>query len=298
MTDFLLLIVCLLFGVLAAQLMKPPPQLAGALNWWVVTIALPALVLHVVPRLTLTRDMWFLAVSMWLVFSVSWLLFGTLGRLLHWSPQRVGSLTLVCGLGNTAFIGYPMIEALRGKEGLALAVVADQVGCFLMLAIGGALVTATYSGARVGVADVARRVFFFPPFIAMIVGIVVGMSGGLPRAIDSIFDRIGATLVPLALFSVGLQVRFRFAPEQLGAATLGLLYKLALAPLMIFAIGAALNVGGLTHTISVLQSAMAPMISAAILAEQNDLDPRLANLVLVMGIVISFFTVPLLDSML
>lgn len=298
MTAFSLLIVCLLLGVLAARFMKPPPQLAAGLNWWVVSIALPALVLHVVPQLQFTRDMWFLAASMWMVFGVSWLLFAIVGSILKWPPQRIGALTLVCGLGNTAFIGYPMIEALRGQQGLALAAVADQVGCFVMLAVGGAVVTATYTGSHVRASDIVRRVLFFPPFVALLFAFVALALNGWPEAIDSILSRIGDTLVPLALFSVGLQVRFRFASEQAGAAALGLLYKLGIAPLMIFAIGAALNVGGLTLTISVLQAAMAPMISAAILAEQNELDPPLANLVLVTGIVLSFVTVPLLDSLL
>ena len=43
---------------------------------------------------------------------------------------------------------------------------------------------------------------------------------------------------------------------------------------------------------------MAPMISAAILAEQNDLEPQLANTVLGIGIVLSLVTVPLADSLL
>lgn len=298
MSAFLLLIGCLLLGVLAARVMNPPAQLATALNWFVITIALPALVLYVVPQLTLSSDMWFLAVAMWLVFLASWGFFAVTGRLLHWSPARIGALTLAGGLGNTAFIGYPMIEALHGQAGLALAVVADQVGCFLMLAVGGAVVTARYSGARVSAAGIARRVLLFPAFLAMVVAIAAGAAGGWPPVIESIFRRIGDTLVPLALFSVGLQVHAQFAPGQAGAVTLGLLYKLVLAPLLILTLGVATGIGGLTLTVGVLQAAMAPMVSAAILAEQHDLEPRLANLVLVLGIVVSFVSVPLIDWLL
>ena len=43
---------------------------------------------------------------------------------------------------------------------------------------------------------------------------------------------------------------------------------------------------------------MAPMISAAILADQNDLEPQLANTVLGVGILLSFLTVPLADHLL
>src|SRR3546814_3232858 len=67
-----------------------------------------------------------------------------LGRRLQWSRSRIGALTLVAGLGNTSFVGYPLIEALRGQEGLAYAVIADQGGCFIALAVGGVIVASIY----------------------------------------------------------------------------------------------------------------------------------------------------------
>lgn len=297
MTAFLLLIVCLLLGILVARIVQLPPNLASGLNWWVVNIALPAMVLHLIPQLQFTLDMWFLVASQWLVFALSWILFAIIGKMLRWSPRRIGALTLVCGLGNTAFVGYPMIEALRGQPGLALATIADQPGCFVMLALGGSLAIAVYSGARIRAEDIAKRVILFPPFLALLVGIAAGVLGGWPSLVDSVLSRIGDSLVPLALFSVGLQVRMQFESGQAGAVAIGLLYKLLLAPLIIYALGAALGISGLTLTISVLQSAMAPMISAAILAQQHDLEPKLANLVLVIGIVLSFATVPMINAM-
>src|SRR3546814_4214907 len=71
-----------------------------------------------------------------------------LGRRLQWSRSRIGALTLVAGLGNTSFVGYPLIEALRGQEGLAYAVIADQGGCFIALAVGGVIVASIYSGQK------------------------------------------------------------------------------------------------------------------------------------------------------
>jgi predicted permease len=293
---FTLLIVCLLLGALVARLFQPPAALAIGLNWWVLNIALPALVLHLTAQLHLSIDMWFLIVSMWLIFVGSWALFAALGVAFNWSRARVGALTLVCGLGNTSFVGYPMIEALRGSEGLALAVVADQAGCFVMLAVGGAIVSSIYSGGSASAIHILKRVLLFPAFIALLIGLSVGLLGGWPTFVASTLERVGGTLVPIALFSVGMQVRFSFPSEQFVPASFGLIYKLALAPLAIYALGMAAGIEGMTLTIGVLQSSMAPMISAAILAEQHDLEPRLANMVLTVGIALSFITVPLIDS--
>jgi predicted permease len=298
MSALLLLVACLLLGVLVARIATPPAALPQSLNWWVINIALSALVLHLIPTLQFDWQFWFLSASQWLVFLGAWAVFALLGRALRWTRARIGALTLVCGLGNTAFIGFPMIEALHGREGVQLALVADQLGCFLALAIGGTIVAALYSGKSASARAVVRKVLTFPPFVSLLVGIVAALLGGWPQPVDAIFDRLGATLVPLALFSVGLQFRLQFQRRHAAAVLLALGWKLLLAPLAIWLAGLAIGVSDAILTIAVLESAMAPMISAAILAEQNDLEPQLANTVLGIGIVLSLVTVPLADYLL
>jgi predicted permease len=79
---------------------------------------------------------------------------------------------------------------------------------------------------------------------------------------------------------------------------LALGWKLLLAPLVIWLAALATGMSDAILTIAVLEAAMAPLISAAILAEQNDLEPQLANTVLGFGIVLSLVTVPLADYLL
>jgi malate permease and related proteins len=260
----LLLAACLALGALVARHAHPPLGLAQGLNWWVINIALPALILHLIPQLHFEWQFWFLVVSQWLVFAGAFVLFRFVGGRLGWSRRRIGGLTLVCGLGNTSFMGYPLLEALRGHEGLALGVIADQIGCFVALGIGGTLVAALYSGAEPHPREILRRIVLFPAFLALLAGSGVGMLGG---------DQA----LPLAL---------------------GLGWKLVVAPLSVLALGALAGVGGLTLTIGVMQAAMAPMISAAILADQHGLDPPLANNVLGAGILLSMVSVPLWSALL
>lgn len=298
MSALLLLILCLALGVGVARFGNPPPTLPQGLNWWVLNIALPALVLHLIPPLQFDWHLWFLPASLWFVFLGGWGFFVLMGKRLHWSREQIGALTLVCGLGNTSFIGYPMIETLRGQAGLTLAVVADQTGSFLMLAIGGAVVAAMYSGGRPSPRQIIRKVMLSPSLLAFVGGAIVGSLGGWPPVLEEILARLGATLVPLALFSVGLQLKLRLAPGQMSVAAVGLAWKLIIAAAIIGATGHLLGISRDISTIAVLQAAMAPMISAAILASQHDLDPPLANTVLGIGILIAFVTVPLASLLL
>lgn len=293
MSALLLLFICLVLGALVARFARPPAGIVQGLNWWVLNIALPALVLVMIPRVHFDRHIWFLVATMWITFFGAWLVFASVGRVLHWPRGRIGALVLVCGLGNTSFMGYPMIEAMHGKPGLALAVVADQLGCFPLLAAGGIVVSSIYAGRAPRAALVLRRVLTFPAFIALLVGIAASVLGGWPDALDHLLLQLGQTLTPLALFSVGLQFKVHLQKGQLGAVIGGLGWKLLLAPLAGWILGRAAGVDGLTMAVGVMQAAMAPMISAAILADQYELEPRLANTVLGAGIVLSLVTVPL-----
>lgn len=293
MSAVLLLIVCLGLGIGVARYAKPSAELPKNLNWWVLNIALPALVLELIPRLEFDRSLLFLPASMWIIFLSAWLVFHYLGSYLRWSRQRIGGLILTAGLSNSSFVGFPLIEALRGKQVLIYAALADQLGCFLAIAIGGSVVAAVYSGSKTDYRLMAGKVLRFPPFIALLLALVVNLAHGWPTVIDEMLSRIGSTLTPLALFSVGLQLRLTFSKHTIVPLVSGLTWKLALAPLLIFLLGRALAVPHLIFGISLLQAAMAPMISAAILADQYELDPQIANMMIGIGIVLSFITVPL-----
>lgn len=292
MNALLLIPACMLMGMVVARLMSPPTGMIASLNWWVINIALPALVLNLIPKLHYDPDLWFLVASQWLVFIGAALLMHTVGTRLNWSRGRIGALILVCGLGNTSFIGYPMLEALRGQDGLALGVVADQLGCFVMLSVGGVLVTTFYGHGSSEPKQMLKKILLFPAFIALAVGLLVGALGGWPTAIEQILLRIGQSLTPLALFSVGMRLRLQIDRHHWTPIAIGLSWKLAAAPVIMLGLSYAFAVSAPVMSIAVLQAAMAPMISAAILAEQNELEPDLANAILGVGILLSLASVP------
>jgi predicted permease len=113
--------------------------------------------------------------------------------------------------------------------------------------------------------------------------------------VETVLERLGALLTPLALFSVGLQLRLTGVRHRLPALALGLSYKLLLVPGGVML--GLLAMPGLAPVVvhaTVLQAAMAPMVSAAILAAEHKLDPELAVLMVGVGIPLSFATAPVM----
>ncbi len=283
---------CLVLGWVVAHFAKPPPALSQHLNWWVINIALPALVMELIPHVQFNAGLWLLPVSMWLVLLGGWATAVWLGARLGWSRARIGAVALCAGLGNTALVGFPLIEALRGKEALALAAFTDQLGGSIALAIGGITIAAIYSGSRPEPRVIVRRVLLFPAFLGLVAGFIASAWGGWPPPVETFVAHIGATLTPVALFSIGLQFTLHLDRSRLGAAALALGWKLAVAPVLIFALGTVTGASGLVLTVGVLQAAMAPMVSTAILAAQYNLDREVANMALGAGLVISLVSVP------
>jgi predicted permease len=296
--SLVLLLGCLVLGWLVQRFAKPPPDLAPRLNWWVINIALPALIAQLIPSVQMDPHLWFMPVAMWLVFLGGWGFIAFIGGRLGWSRARIGAASLAAGLGNTALVGFPLIEMLRHKEALPFAAFADQLGCSIALAVGGITIAAIYGGQKPQPRVIVKRVLLFPPFLALVTGTIVGMLGGWPPLAEGFIGRIGATLTPVALFSIGLNFKLRLSGDRLGAAGLALGWKLAIAPAMVFALGMVAGAQGLVLAVAVLQAGMATMASVPILCEQYGLETEVASAALGAGLVISLVTVPFINTLL
>jgi predicted permease len=130
----------------------------------------------------------------------------------------------------------------------------------------------------------------FPPFIALVIGLLL-IPMNYPEWLNVILKRMGDTLAPLALLSVGFQLRLGHLAGNGRNLAIGLAFKLVLAPLVLFLIYVPLlGAHGQAIQITLFQAAMPPMITAAILATEHDLDPPLATLMVTVGIMLSFAT--------
>lgn len=288
-----LLGVCLVLGVLARRTDRFPPQTVPVLNSFIIAVALPALVLRVVHKLEFHVALLAAAASPWVIFVVAVVLFRGVGARVGLKRESIAALVLTGGLSNTAFVGLPMAEALLGREGLAVAVVVDQLGTFLVLATLATLFAARASageGENLRPSALMRKVVTFPPFIALVLALVLRPLP-FPEWVDTVLERLGSTLTPLALFSVGFQLQLRGLRARAGGLALGLVFKLVLAPALVVLALWALPVEPMVRKATIMQNAMAPMVSGAILASEHKLDPELAALMVGFGIPLSFLTV-------
>jgi predicted permease len=292
MSNFALLLACFALGMALRRSGRLPEATPAVLNGFIVHVSLPALTLHYLRRLDFDASLAAPLAMAWLLFAAGVAFFFAAQRLFRWPAATTGSLILTGALGNTSFVGLPMIECFFGREHVALGILIDQLGTYVVLSTVGLLLAATLSAGDLSARAVARRIFTFPPFLAVLAALAAAPLA-LPQWLDAVFLRLGDTLAPLALFSVGFQLRFAAARERWQPLLAGLGFKLVAGPLAVLAVFAAFtDLDSPALQVAVFEAAMAPMIGGAIVAAQHRLDPELTTLMVGIGIPLSFLTLP------
>lgn len=291
MSNFLMLVICLLAGLLLRRSGRVGDNAHQALNAVIVHIALPAVTLRMLHAFAFDRDHLMPVLMPWLLFAIGALLFWAIGRWLGLPRAQVGALTLVGGFGNTSFVGLPMIETLHGRDGLGLGLLIDQLGSYLALSTLGVAAAAWYAaGPRVTGREMLRRVITFPPVIALVLALLLRPLP-FPPPLEQALARIGDTLPPLALLSVGMQLQLGAIREHARALALGLGYKLLLAPALVVGVLWLFDAApDMASRVSVIEAAMPPMIGAGIIAAQANLAPRLVSMMVGLGIPLGLVT--------
>ena len=293
MNNVLLLFLCLGAGIVLRASGRVPDNAHQTINGFIINIALPALTLQQIHGIHLHRDLVFPILMPWLMFAGVSASIWLIGRRLRLAAATTGALILTAGLANTSFVGVPMIESFYGASYMSIGLLIDQLGTYLVLSTLGITIACICSRGTASVREMAQRVVTFPPLIALVLALLL-MPITYPPIVSDILQRLGGTLAPLALVSIGLQLRVGVLRGRLRPLALGLSLKLLLAPLLLAII--YLDLLGQTGNIvrvTLFESAMGPQIGGAIIATQYGLDPPLVTLMVGIGSVIAFLTLPM-----
>lgn len=290
MNNLAVIIICLAVGLLLQKLRRWPEGSATTLNLYVIYVALPALVLTEIPRLTLDKHALLPVIFAWLIMGLSALITWGTARLLDWSREVTGVLMLTVPLGNTGFVGIPLIDALLGSEAVPYAILYDQLGTFLALNTFGIFVATYYAGGSPSGTRILKTIATFPPFIALVLAFAT-LDLSYPEWLARALARISSTLVPVVMVAVGLQWRLRLDRIHTIPLTIGLFYMLVLTPAIALVALWLMGLGGVVGNVIILQAAMPAMISAGVLAMSNNLLPRLASSLVGYSLLLSLITV-------
>ena len=269
-----------------------PDNSYKAINSFIIYISLPALTLYYIPQIEIKQELIFPPAVIWIIFLISIIFFVILEKIFRWDKKTTGALILTGGLANTSFVGFPVLMALFGEEGLKIGVIIDQAGSFLVLSTLGVIIASVYSSGTYSFRKILIDILKYPPFWAFVISLIMIAAGIKNSEISSsILSKLGKPTIVLALISVGMQLKPKVDSMLWKELTSGLIYKLLIAPVIIFVIGLYLfGSKGLPFQVSVIECAMPPMVMGSVLATQFNLNPRIANFMVGIGIPVSALT--------
>lgn len=295
------LVICLLSGVLLKRFGVLRSEDSTALNKLIIYFFIPTISLLHVPTLDLSVDLIWLTVSPFIVFMCALLFFKMFHATTLISRESRTALSLTCGISSTSFVGFPIFLLLYGDQGLSYGVFLSLGGTILVFnTIGIGYLIKHSSNSPISGATVIKKLFSFFPFVIFLAALVCNLIDlTFSPFVTKIMRVLSSPFSVIALLAIGLQIEVRAFRRFTFEIFIGQLFKLVLAPLIIYLILWVL-VGrtDLLAKICVLGAGIGSMNAISILAAEKDVQPELSVIMPAIGIPLSIFSLFIIDNLL
>lgn len=281
------------------------------LNGLVLDVLLPASILKALLQApALSQKLIVLPVLFWigdgLIIAAGFLV----GRRYGVDRKTLGAMLLVGAFGNTAFLGYPLGQALLPHQ-FPATVIIDQFGMMPMV-YPIAIILSAWCGAAGGEGIPAALLRFArgPLFLSIVVAIVlrqitVPVSFAHLPFVASIVGQVWQCIIylsqattPVVLLALGVVLQPRSDGVSNPLLFLAGLIKLLVLPFLIWALCRAVGVNGEMRMAAIMQGAMPSAVLTAVLSAQLCMDGRFAARAVFITTALSAITLPLIITLL
>lgn len=267
------LFILVFVGYAAMKFFAWPASMSDALSRFVFTLALPALLFHLMSDLSSLPPV---DMRILLAFFGSCLLVFALGRLLAWKLFKLeGAAQSVFALGgifsNNVMLGIPLTKTLLGDAALPSVALILVFNALLLWT----LVTVSVEWSRhqqptlKSLGKIAIDVLRNPIVAAIAVGSLWGLTGWkLPALIDSTVLLVANAAAPMALIALGMGLaQFGMGKDWRIPACITLL-KLIAHPVLAFAAARLLGLGHIETQAIVLMASISVGANVYLMARQ------------------------------
>jgi predicted permease len=217
-------------------------------------------------------------------------------KLIKVPEKERGIWVFVSTFSNNGFMGFPIVYAILGKDGLFLASISNAVFNILIFSIGIKIIT---MGFEIGKTISIKRLFLNNNNIAIILGIIFYVTQtSVPQPIFNSIDHLGKVTIPLSMFLVGLSMSNSRIKDLFNDYRLYLLsaVRLLIMPFLAIIIMKFINFGSssmIPKVMAIVLAMPAPSITA-IIAEQYNGNKELAAKLVFLTSILSMITIPII----
>lgn len=263
---------------------------------FIIYFSLPAIVFSKIYPLELdTKILWLILMFMAIIFFNLFLSY-CVGKMMRLNRVTLATFMIMATFGNTSFIGFSYIDAFYGQDYIVYGVIYDIFGSFLLLVSVGMIIITWGSGRKNSILNISKSIFLFPPMIIFFVTIFA-KNFEVPKFIIYTSQNLGSTLVPIAMIAIGMKLELKHIFSRLHIVTVAVVLKMLIVPIIIlFTFKYFYGVDETWVKVTLIEVAMPPMTMAAVLAIKGGLDEKIAINSLVLGVIVSLFTITLFTS--
>lgn len=200
-----------------------------------------------------------------------------------WAKPTQGSFLLAMMVGNTGYMGFPVVLNLVGEDYFAWALFYDVLGTFIGV-YGVGVVLATRYGTHHAASQVnlMKKLLQNPAFWSLGLGLLLRVFE-LPVAFEQGLNACAWIVVNSALVLIGLQLSQLRSLQKLNQVIPCLGIKMVLVPLVVGTVLMFFGVTAEPRLALVLQMGMPPAFATVVFAEAYGLDRTLAVTTIAFG---------------
>lgn len=285
------LLLLLVIGQLMQRRLVLPEAFYDSANALLIRVTLPAMILASMDK-TFSYNVLQNSIILFLVacgaFAAVVLALEIWRRCSHLPGEKLGVYQYLILVGNTAFMGYPVIQAIYGDEGVFYASICNLVHN---------LITFSYAVGLLerGVTGVRQRRSCSACLLASIVGVVLFLSPfQLPESVHQALDWMGSITIPLCLLCTGARMSMDSVQRAMRSAAVWAvsLTRLVAFPLLLTPVLCILHCSGVTLVVPVVLFATPTALTAGAFAQQYGCDAEFAANTVVLSNLVSLLTLP------
>jgi malate permease and related proteins len=302
LSQIFILAIVVIIGVIAAKIKVLTPESNNMLSKVIFNISLPLMLftnflkLDAIPRI-LTNSMVVLSVSGFVIlflFLMGWLA----TRIFKIEGREAAVFRAHSMFGNTIFLGFPLITALYGAEGLLYASMFQLISNLIMWTLG--VVVLTHGNGTSWKKNLIR--VFNPNTIATLTGLIFFLfSVKLPALLIKPLSELGSANTWLCMLYIGAMLAFSNVRGLLEKKSLYIISfnRLIFVPAILvsffaaFSAMAGISPDKLVTSVIILEASMPCMASVVIMAKELGADDQQAVGNVFVSTLLSILTLPL-----
>lgn len=256
-------------------------------------ISLPSLVLYSILTSKFSGNYIIIFILVPVSMIIQFILLFIFGKLYIKDKKDFANLILSGVMGNTAFLGYPLVEIFFGINNLPYGILYDQAHFYTFLVIIYPLIS-YISGNNI---KSIKSSFISPPVFAFLTGLVL-RNFYIPTLIIDSLNILKTSVTPLVMLYIGINLEFSFSIKDLTYLLPVTIFKLIIFPFLFYFISSFFVIQKNILNVSLLQSMMPTMMATIIFGAQVGLNKKTLAKAVGLTTIISPITILLLSKFL